>query len=149
MDKLIAKREFYYRGHRYIPGEEVKCEDSKMVSAWLRAESVKIHEENQSENENPDAGEKQQENENNILELLSCESSEVFLRYFKNSLNELIRNQFVSQNRKNNTDIPQDFLVNHISGSFVEMVLWWIKGRMKQTPEELDRYFRAVIEPVL
>ena len=90
-----------------------------------------------------------QEGENNILELLSCESSEVFLRYFKDSLNELIQNQFVNQNRKNNTDIPQDFLVNHISGSFVEMVLWWIKGRMKQSPEELDRYFRAVIEPIL
>ena len=41
----------------------------------------------------------------------------------KDSLNELIQNQFVNQNRKNNTDIPQDFLVNHISGSFVEMVL--------------------------
>lgn len=90
-----------------------------------------------------------QEDENNILELLSCESSELFLRYFKDSLNELIQNQFVNQNRKNNTDIPQDFLVNHISGSFVEMVLWWIKGRMKQPPEELDRYFRAVIEPIL
>lgn len=64
-----------------------------------------------------------QEDENNILELLSCESSEVFLRYFKDSLNELIQNQFVNQNRKNNSDIPQDFLVNHISGSFVEMVL--------------------------
>ena len=64
-----------------------------------------------------------QEDENNILELLSCESSELFLRYFKDSLNELIQNQFVNQNRKNNTDIPQDFLVNHISGSFVEMVL--------------------------
>lgn len=67
----------------------------------------------------------------------------------QNSLNELVQNQFIDQNRKNNTDIPQDFLVNHISGSFVEMVLWWIKGRMKQTPEELDRYFRAVIEPIL
>ena len=64
-----------------------------------------------------------QEDENNILELLSCESSELFLRYFKDSLNELIQNQFVNQNRKNNSDIPQDFLVNHISGSFVEMVL--------------------------
>ena len=84
-----------------------------------------------------------------ILELLSCESRELFLRYFKDSLNELIQNQFVKQKGKSNTDIPQDFLVNHISGSFVEMVLWWIKGRMKQTPEELDRYFRAVIEPVL
>lgn len=90
-----------------------------------------------------------QEDENNILELLSCESSEVFLRYFKDSLNELIQTQFVNQNRKNNMDIPQDFLINHISGSFVDMVLWWIKGQMKQTPEELDQYFRAVIEPIL
>ena len=90
-----------------------------------------------------------QENENNILELLSCESSEIFLRYFKDSLDALIRQQFVGQNRTANTDIPQDFLVNHITGSFVEMVLWWSKGRMKQTPEELDRYFRVVIEPIL
>ena len=89
-----------------------------------------------------------QEDENNILALLSCKSSDLFLRYFKDGLNELIHNQFVNQNRKNNTDIPQDFLVNHISGSFVEMVLWWIKGGMKQTPEELDRYFRAVMEPI-
>lgn len=89
------------------------------------------------------------EDENNILELLSSESSDLFLRFFKNSLNELIQNQFVDQNRKNNRDIPQDFLVNHISGSFVEMVLWWIKGGMRQTPEELDRYFRVVINPIL
>ena len=72
-----------------------------------------------------------QEDENNILELLSCESSEVFLRYFKDSLNELIKNQFVVQNRKVNMDIQQDFLVNHISGSFVEMVLWWIRGAIR------------------
>lgn len=90
-----------------------------------------------------------QENDNNILGLLSCENSEIFLRYFKDSLNELIRTQFVNQNRKKNTNIPQDFLINHISGSFVEMVLWWIKGHMKQKPEELDGYFRAVIEPIL
>ena len=38
---------------------------------------------------------------------------------------------------------------NHISGSFVEMVLWWARGGMRQTPEELDRCFRAVIEPAL
>lgn len=90
-----------------------------------------------------------QENDNNIIGLLSCESSEIFLRFFKDSLNGLVSSQFISQNRKTNTHIPQDFLINHISGSFVEMVLWWIKGRIKETPEELDQYFRAVIEPVL
>lgn len=88
-----------------------------------------------------------QENDNNILGLLACESSEIFLRYFKNSLNELIRGQFMG--RRRDDQLPDDFLINHISGSFVEMVLWWIQGGMKQPPEELDRYFRAVIEPVL
>lgn len=90
-----------------------------------------------------------QENNNNILGLLSSENNEIFLRCFKNSLNELIRTQFIQQNRKVNTDIPEDFLINHISGSFVEMVLWWIQGRMKESPQELDRYFQAVIAPIL
>lgn len=90
-----------------------------------------------------------QENDYNILGLLSSESSGIFLRYFKDSLNELIQKQFVDHPRNRNTNLPQDFLINHISGSFVEMVLWWIKGRMKQSPAELDRYFRAVIEPIL
>ena len=89
-----------------------------------------------------------QENDHNILGLLSCESSEIFLRYFRASLNKLIEIQLVNQGRAINRSIPQDFLINHISGSFVEMVLWWIEGRMARTPEELDGYFRAVIEPV-
>ena len=82
-----------------------------------------------------------QENDNNILGLLSCESSEIFLRYFKDSLNELIQTQFINHNRKQNQDLPQEFLVNHISGSFVEMVLWWLKDKKTHTPEELDYYF--------
>lgn len=90
-----------------------------------------------------------QENDRNILGLLSCESSEIFLRYFKDSLNELIHAQFAGRNQHANRELPVDFLVNHISGSFVEMVLWWIKGKRRQTPAELDRYFRAVIEPIL
>jgi len=90
-----------------------------------------------------------QENDNGILALLSCESSEIFLRYFKNSLDELIRMQFIEQVQTTDAGIPQDFLINHITGSFVEMVLWWIKGHMKYAPEELDLYFRAVMEPAL
>lgn len=90
-----------------------------------------------------------QENDYNILGLLSGESSGIFLRYFKDSLNELIRIQVVEQERAHQAVVPEDFLVNHISSSFVDMVFWWIKNGMKQTPLELDTYFRAVIEPVL
>lgn len=42
--------------------------------------------------------------------------------------------QFVNQNRRANLDIPPDFLINHVSGSFVEMVLWWIQQGMALAP---------------
>ena len=46
-------------------------------------------------------------------------------------------------------NIPEEFLINHISGSFVNMVQWWLKGGLKETPEELTNYFEAVIYPIL
>lgn len=50
--------------------------------------------------------------------------NEIFLRYFKQSLNTLVETQFVKENRKNNLEIPQDFLINHISVSYIEMIYW-------------------------
>ena len=45
--------------------------------------------------------------------------------------------------------LPREFLVNHISSSFVGMVQWWIKNHLTQTTEELADYFMAVISPVI
>ena len=87
------------------------------------------------------------ENDNNILTLLSCEGNELFLHYFKLSLNELFKNQYPADHT--NKDIPYDFLINHISGSFVEMVRWWLDGHKSVSPEELDKYFTSVIQPIL
>ena len=46
-----------------------------------------------------------QENDNYILALLSCESSEIFLRYFKDNLSQLVKTQFISQNRRTNKEL--------------------------------------------
>lgn len=90
-----------------------------------------------------------QENDRNILGLLSCESSDLFLRYFKNSLDRLVRAYLAGVQRSGPPGLPEDFLVNHISASFVETVRWWIRGRRAQKPEELAAWFAAVIEPAL
>ena len=90
-----------------------------------------------------------QQNENKILELLASDNNEIFLRYFRDHLNELVQGYFINQDRKANTNLPDDFIINHISGSFVEMVLWWVKNGMKESPTELDNYFHAVIEPII
>ena len=86
------------------------------------------------------------DNKRNIRGILSCESGEMFLQFFRQYLNKLF---FSYLSRGNHPTVPEDFLLNHISGSFVNMVQWWIRGGAKETPEELAAYFDAVTRPVL
>lgn len=85
----------------------------------------------------------------NIVGILTSESGELFLRFFKQYLNELITQHLLIGVKRKNANVPDDFLVNHISGSFVEMVQWWLKNNMKQSPEELAECFLSVIIPVI
>ncbi len=88
------------------------------------------------------------DNTNHVCNLLTSDSSDIFLRYFKHSLNRLII-AFLLQGRTSPSKVPEDFLLNHISGSFVEMVQWWVRRNRKETPEELAACFKAVIDPIL
>lgn len=90
-----------------------------------------------------------QENDHHILELLSSQNNEIFLRYFKSNLKKLILTQYAGKGLLKNSKLPEDYLVNHISSSFVETVDWWLSRERKETPEEITQYFLAVIEPVL
>lgn len=90
-----------------------------------------------------------QENDRNILELLSSQNNEIFLRYFKSNLKQLIVTQYAQQGLLKNTQLPEDYLVNHISSSFVETVDWWLSHDMKESPEEITTFFLSVIEPIL
>ncbi len=90
-----------------------------------------------------------QENDYNILHLLSCENNEIFLRYFKSNLKKLILSQYAEKGSLVHAKLPEDYLVNHISSSFVETVSWWISRKMKESPEEITEYFLATIEPIL
>lgn len=89
-----------------------------------------------------------QENDGNILGLLSSQNNEIFLRYFKDNLKRLIVIQYAEKGLLKNSTLPEDYLVNHISSSFVETVDWWVNHQMKETPEQITDYFLAVIEPI-
>lgn len=90
-----------------------------------------------------------QENDYNILELLSSENNGIFLKYFKSNLKRLILTQYAGCGRLDSSRLPEEYLVNHISSSFVETVDYWISRRMADSPETMTEYFLAVIEPIL
>lgn len=87
------------------------------------------------------------ENSKNITGVLSCESGELFLRYFREYVHQLMSPWL--QEVDTSTDIPRDFLLDHISATLVNVIQYWIKGGMNQSPETMTSYFMTVIGPLL
>lgn len=89
------------------------------------------------------------DNEKNIIGILNGESGNIFLQFFRPYLNELVKSRILGNPEPRTRNLPDDFLLNHISGSFMNMIQWWIKNGLKQSPEEMASFFEAVIHPVI
>lgn len=80
---------------------------------------------------------------------MTCESGELFFSFFRQYVDDLLMDQMFPKEERGKLEIPYEFLRNHISGSFVHMIQWWMKRGLKELPEELSDYFMAVTRPVL
>ena len=89
-----------------------------------------------------------EQNENGILTLLSKDDSGIANRHFRERLESLARKE-LHEKPHPELDVDEDFLVSHISGSFVNMVQWWLSDWKKQTPARLAAYFDTVMSPIL
>lgn len=78
-----------------------------------------------------------QQERDGLRGILLGDSSSLFMEYFKEQLYKM----FEADITQFPTDIPRDFLLNHLAGSFAEAVRWWMRQGMKTSPEELVRYF--------
>lgn len=87
------------------------------------------------------------DNRGNIIGVLRGESGDLFLRYFKRYLNDVFADELRGKIKP--LDVPYDFELNFIVCGFVDMVNWWIQNSLKQTPEELEKYFSAVMAAVI
>ena len=86
-----------------------------------------------------------QKNDNNILDLLSGQNNELYLRYFKTNLNKLVVNQLPMFECERSKKLPQSLWVNHIASTFVETVRWWVHNGRKESPETITEYFYLAV----
>ena len=86
-----------------------------------------------------------QKNDNNILVLLSSQNNDLFLRYFRTNVEELVESHLDLFESKKSKDIPEVFWKNHIVSTFVETIRWWINNGMKESPEIITEYFLKVV----
>lgn len=81
------------------------------------------------------------ENKRNLKGILGGESGELFMGFLKRYLREL----FDLYKKDFSSEIPEDFLLHHLSGSFAEAVKWWMMEDTKHSPEEVASYYMAMI----
>lgn len=86
-----------------------------------------------------------QNNDNNILALLSSQNNELFLKYFRGNLEHLVESHLFMFESQKRTILPEPFWKNHITSTFVATLKWWIDHGMKETPEVITEYFFAVV----
>lgn len=82
------------------------------------------------------------EERDNISAVLVGDSGEMFMSYFKEHSREVFET-FIS---KDMYEVPRDFVLNHLVGSFAETVKWWINEEMKTPPETVAHYFLSMTE---
>lgn len=79
------------------------------------------------------------EPDNPVLTMIRGESRDIFLTMFK----DYLKNAFSEYgNYRNYTeDVPEDLILSHISGSFVNLIEWWTASGMKEDSDTLMRYY--------
>ena len=86
-----------------------------------------------------------QKNDNNILALLCSQNNELFLRYFREGLGQLIENQLQIFESQRKPDLPDSFWKNHIVSAFIETLKWWLDNGIQESPETITSYFLQIV----
>ncbi len=68
--------------------------------------------------------------------ILSGESDEVFMGFFKKYLEDL----FSHLEKALSNSVPQDYIINHMVCDFAETVRWWTRNK-NYSPEEISSFF--------
>lgn len=77
-----------------------------------------------------------QDSRSYIKGILSCESGEIFMQFFKDHLTGVFQGEL----EKYPSEMPRDFMLNHIICDFTETVRWWMQ-HPAYSPEQISVFF--------
>lgn len=77
-----------------------------------------------------------QDNRSYLRRILSGESGDVFLGYFK----EYLRIVFEQVLNSREFDAPKDYVMDHMVCDFAESVRWWMQHE-EYSPEDISRFY--------
>jgi AcrR family transcriptional regulator len=74
--------------------------------------------------------------------------AEVFIRYLRRFLSELVRGQLAARAPKQETQVPLDAVVEFAVNAMIGLgVRWWLENDLPYSPAEMDQLYRRLTEP--
>ena len=77
-----------------------------------------------------------------VCGILASQSRELFLGYLKENLLVL----FEIYLKEFKAEVPKEFLLNYLVGSFSQTIIWWAENQMELQPETIAEYYMKVVE---
>lgn len=77
-----------------------------------------------------------------VTGILSSESGALFIHYLTEYLMVLFKMYLVDFNK----NVPEDYLLTYLTGSFTSTIKWWVDKKMATSPEETAGYFMKMIQ---
>ena len=82
------------------------------------------------------------ESRGRVIGILASDSGYIFMRYLREYLTQL----FCLHADDFKVSVPRTFLINYLTGSFSEVLKWWVREGMETPPAQVARYFIEVTE---
>ncbi len=75
--------------------------------------------------------------------IFSCESADLFWRYFQTQFGSLIRKEGLLE-KSREKGVPEEYYLHFYCSAYMESVKWWFETGLTVPPEDLTLYFRRV-----
>ena len=70
------------------------------------------------------------------------------VRILNSNLKKYLWDLFERYKKEFSSEIPEDFLLHHLSCSFADAVKWWMMEDTKHSPEEVASFYMAMLDVV-
>lgn len=83
------------------------------------------------------------------LGIIKHEDGALFLHFFRDYMQEKISIKTTGSYQEFTQRVPEDFMINSLTSSFIGMIHWWFKNNMQQEPEVVAKYYMTLINPAI
>jgi AcrR family transcriptional regulator len=88
------------------------------------------------------------ENSRIMKGLMKAQSVELFFDKAKAYWNIKIEQSLIKRMPQDKSPkVPINILVNHITSTFINLLIWWLDNKMLYSPAQMEQYFQELINP--